>query len=72
MFASFYGFNSNPFDKHVLSEKDAFVSKDHKEMTSCLSYLNNARGIGVFTSPPGYGKTYALRCFAKSLDKKSQ
>jgi type II secretory pathway predicted ATPase ExeA len=69
MFKSFYGFSKNPFDKQSLSEKDAFISKDHKEMTDRLSYLKNIRGIGVFTSPPGFGKTYALRCFAKSLDR---
>ena len=69
MFKEYYGFSKNPFDKHFLSEKDAFPSKDHKEMTSRLSYLNNIRGVGLFTSAPGFGKTYALRCFAKSLDR---
>jgi type II secretory pathway predicted ATPase ExeA len=69
MFKEFYGFSKNPFDKHFLSEKDAFLSKDHKEMTSRLSYLKNIRGVGVFTSAPGFGKTYALRCFANSLDR---
>jgi type II secretory pathway predicted ATPase ExeA len=69
MFNAYYGFSKNPFDKQYLTEKDAFLSKDHKEMTSRLQYLNNVRGIGVFTSPPGFGKTYALRCFAKTLDR---
>ena len=69
MFKGFYGFSKNPFDKHALSEKDAFHSRDHKEMTSRLSYLKGIRGVGVFTSAPGFGKTYALRCFAKSLDR---
>ena len=69
MFKEYYGLSKNPFDKRFLSEKDAFPSKDHKEMTSRLSYLNNIRGIGCFTSAPGFGKTYALRCFAKSLDR---
>jgi type II secretory pathway predicted ATPase ExeA len=69
MFKEFYGLSSNPFDKHSLAEKDAFMSKDHKEATSRLSYLKNIRGIGVFTSSPGFGKTFALRCFAKSLDR---
>jgi type II secretory pathway predicted ATPase ExeA len=68
MFEAFYGFTRNPFDKS-LSENDAFVSKDHKEMTSRLKYLNDVRGVGVFTSPPGFGKTYALRCFAKNIDR---
>jgi len=69
MFLDYYGFSKNPFDKHYLSEKDAFISKDHKEATDRLSYLKNIRGIGVFTSAPGLGKTFALRCFAKALDK---
>jgi type II secretory pathway predicted ATPase ExeA len=69
MFKEFYGFSKNPFDKQSLSEKDAFQSKDHKEMTGRLSYLNGIRGVGVFTSAPGFGKTYALRCFAKALDR---
>jgi len=69
MFKDFYGFSKNPFDKQALSEKDAFPSNDHKEMISRLSYLNGIRGVGVFTSPPGFGKTYALRCFAKALDR---
>ena len=69
MFKSFYGLSKNPFDKQTVSEKDAFFSVDHKEMTTRLAYLNGVRGIGVFTSPPGFGKTYALRCFAKSVDR---
>jgi type II secretory pathway predicted ATPase ExeA len=69
MFNGYYGFTRNPFDKHFLTEKDAFDSRDHVEMTSRLSYLKNIRGIGVFTSPPGFGKTFALRCFVKTLDR---
>ena len=69
MFKQYYGFSKNPFDKQSISVKDAFPSKDFKEMTGRLSYLNGTRGIGVFTSAPGFGKTFALRCFAKSLDR---
>jgi type II secretory pathway predicted ATPase ExeA len=69
MFKEYYAFSKNPFDKHFLSDKDAFQSKDHKEATSRLSYLKNIRGIGVFTSAPGFGKTFALRCFARALDR---
>jgi type II secretory pathway predicted ATPase ExeA len=69
MFKAYYGMSKNPFDKHSFSEKDAFLSKDHKEATSRLSFLRNIRGIGVFTSRSGLGKTFALRCFAKSLDR---
>jgi len=69
MFQSFYGFSKNPFDKQSLSERDAFASRDYIEATSRLGYLKNIRGIGVFTSAPGFGKTFALRCFARSLDR---
>ena len=69
MFKEYYAFSKNPFDKHFLSEKDAFLSKDHKEATSRLVYVKNIRGIGVFTSAPGFGKTFALRCFARSIDR---
>jgi type II secretory pathway predicted ATPase ExeA len=69
MYKEYYALSKDPFDKHFLSEKDAFLSKDHKEATSRLSYLKNIRGIGVFTSAPGYGKTFALRCFSRSLDR---
>jgi len=69
MFKAFYGFSKNPFDKQSLTEKDAFPSKDHREATSRLSYLETIRGVGVFTAGPGFGKTFALRCFAKALEK---
>jgi type II secretory pathway predicted ATPase ExeA len=69
MFKGYYGFSKNPFDKQCLSEKDAFLSKDHKETTDRLAYLKNIRGIGLFTASPGFGKTFSLRCFAKALDR---
>jgi len=69
LFKQYYGFSKNPFDKQSVAETDAFQSTDHKEMTSRLAFLKDIRGIGVFTSAPGFGKTYALRCFARSLDR---
>lgn len=68
MFHSFYGLSFNPFDKQQLKETDHFISKDFTEMTSRLGYLKDIRGIGVFTARPGMGKSYYLRCFAKSLN----
>lgn len=67
MFKSFYGLTFNPFDKSI-PENHAFHSQDHQQMLSRLDYLKNTRGIGLFTAPPGMGKTYALRCFAKNLN----
>ncbi len=37
-------------------------------MINRLDYLKDIRGIGVFTARPGMGKSYALRCFASSLN----
>lgn len=67
MFKNFYGLTLNPFDKS-LSVGHAFHSKDHKSMVDRLNYLQKTRGIGLFTASPGMGKTYALRCFADTLN----
>ncbi len=68
MFRSYYGLSFNPFDKQNAREKDRFLSKDISEMMSRLDYLKDTRGIGLFTARPGMGKSFALRCFAKSLN----
>lgn len=67
MYNHFYGLSFNPFDKSA-PVKNAFKSKDHNEIQHRLEYLKKTRGIGLFTAPPGMGKTYALRCFADSLN----
>ncbi len=67
MFKSFYGLTLNPFDK-TLAVEHAFNSTDHKNMIDRLNYLQRTRGIGLFTASPGMGKTYALRCFADTLN----
>ena len=68
MYNTYYGLTFNPFDKQQLKEKDHFTSHDFTEMTNRLNYLKDVRGIGVFTARPGMGKSYALRCFASSLN----
>ena len=68
MYNDYYSLSFNPFDKQQLPEKDCFRSRDFNEMTSRLNYLRDTRGIGLFTASPGMGKSYALRCFAKSLN----
>lgn len=68
MMNSHYGLSYNPFDKQQIREKDHFISNDFTEMTNRLNYLKDIRGIGVFTARPGMGKSYALRCFASSLN----
>lgn len=67
MFKHFYGLTFNPFDKSS-PVNTAFKSKDHLEMQNRLSFLKNTRGIGLFTAPSGMGKTFAIHCFAESLN----
>jgi type II secretory pathway predicted ATPase ExeA len=69
MFNGYYGLSKNPFIKQSLSVKDAFQSKDHREMMSRLDFLNSVRGIGVFTAAPGFGKSFTLECHATVLDR---
>ncbi|MCF0127263.1 MAG: AAA family ATPase [Pseudobutyrivibrio sp.] len=69
MYRSYYGLSFNPFDKQALKEDAGFESQDHKIMMNRLNYLKEARGIGVFTAPPGMGKSYSLRCFEHSLNQ---
>lgn len=65
---AYYSLAFNPFDKQQVKESDHYESMDFKAMTSRLNYLKDIRGIGLFTASPGQGKTYCLRCFAKSLN----
>lgn len=69
MFTDYYGLSFNPFDKQCQKEKDCFRSNDFKQMSSRLSYVQNVRGIGVFTARPGMGKSFCLRCFAKGMNQ---
>lgn len=68
MFNAYYSLAFNPFDKQQVKAKDYYESRDFREMTSRLDYLKDTRGIGLFTASPGMGKTFCLRCFAKSLN----
>lgn len=67
--SAFLGLTRNPFSKEGTYVKDSFHSRDFKEMTGGLSHLIKSRGIGVFTSPPGNGKTFVLRAFIHDLNK---
>lgn len=64
----FFGMKKNPFDKHGTDSKEAFACLDHAEMQKRLRFLVKAGGLGVFTAPPGMGKTYALHCFIADLN----
>lgn len=63
MMNEFYSIRFNPFDKASQSDKTAFLSRDHEQMMQRLEYLRSVGSVGVFTAPPGMGKTFALRCF---------
>jgi type II secretory pathway predicted ATPase ExeA len=65
---SFFGLTCNPFTKKGVSTKDYFPSDDFREMHGALVQAKDVRGIAVFTSPPGAGKTFALRVFAQELN----
>lgn len=67
MTANYYNLTHNPFDKDI-PVGSAFLSNDHREMVNRLNYLKEGCGIGVFTAPPGAGKTFALRCFREPLN----
>ncbi len=67
MYKPFYSLMFNPFDKSI-PVKHAFESEDYREMHNRLRFLTTTRGIGLFTAAPGHGKTFALRCFAGSLN----
>lgn len=67
-YLSYYGLESNLFNKGVTSEV-CFKSRDFKNVINRLNYLKEIKGIGLFTGSPGLGKTYSLRCFIDSLNE---
>lgn len=50
MFTDYYGLSFNPFDKQNVKEKEAFRSRDHRQMQERLEYLKKVCGAGVFTA----------------------
>lgn len=54
--------------RHLRKRILSYLSFAFKEMTHRLNYLEDIRGIGVFTASPGMDKSYCLRCFAKNLN----
>lgn len=68
MYTSYYGMSCNPFLKEVKEEKE-YKSNDYNELITRFNYLKEIKGLGVFTGPPGYGKTFTVRSFRKSLNK---
>ena len=66
---SFFGLTCNPFTKQGVSTKDYFPSNDFREMHGALDDAKDVRGIAVFTSPPGSGKTFVVRAFVQELNR---
>lgn len=67
MYRAYWGMEFNPFDKEI-SEKQFYHGADFKEMMRRLEYLQNVRGIGLFTGLAGTGKTACQRAFVNSLN----
>ena len=65
---AWFGMTCNPFLKQYIPAVDCFQSRDFKEMTGALDQAKDARGIAVFTSKPGNGKTCTLKAFEQGLN----
>lgn len=65
---SFFGLSRNPFSKGGTPVKDCFHSHDFDEMYGALESVKDSRGVAVFTSTPGNGKTFVLHAFAEQLN----
>ena len=57
---TYYGMDSNPFTKKI-DINDLYKSNDYTQMENRLDFLIRFRGVGVFLSNPGMGKTTCLR-----------
>ena len=68
MYTSYYGMSCNPFLKET-KEENRFESNDFIQLTNRFNYLKEIKGLGVFTGPPGYGKTFTIRSFINDINK---
>ena len=64
---TYYGMDKNPFIKDA-AVSTLFTSNDFKQMTNRLEFIIRSRGIGVFLSSPGMGKTTCLRKTLEALN----
>lgn len=67
MYKTYWGMEFNPFDKGI-KESQYYHSEDFAAATKRLEHLKNIKGIGLFTGPPGTGKTYTMKSFIHSLN----
>lgn len=64
---TYYGMDKNPFIKDISVEK-LYQSNDFKQMINRGEFVIKTRGIGIFLSSPGMGKTTCLRNMLESLN----
>ena len=62
-----YNLMYNPFVKDALSKVGYFEGRDFKAMLAKLAFLLDLGGLGLFTSPPGMGKTLCLQRFGEQM-----
>lgn len=68
MFRQYYNLTQNPFSK-AIPIKDAFTTHDFAQMRTRLDFLAKTGGIGMFCAGSGYGKTFAMRTWARELNR---
>jgi type II secretory pathway predicted ATPase ExeA len=64
---TYFGMDTNPFIKDI-SIASLYTSNDFKQMTNRGEFVIKSRGIGVFLSSPGMGKTTCLRNLLEALN----
>lgn len=64
---TYYGMDSNPFIKSI-AINDLYESNDFKQMINRGQFVIKSKGIGVFLSSPGMGKTTCMRKLMESLN----
>lgn len=67
MIRSIYNLKYNPFIKDM-SDSSIYETIDYKSAIDRLNYVTNLNGFALFTGNPGFGKTYTLNMFRKSLN----
>lgn len=65
---TYYGMDRNPFKKDIKPE-ELYTSNDYLQLKNRMEFLINTRGIGLFLSNPGMGKTASLRSVLTSLNQ---
>lgn len=63
----YYGMDHNPFVRNA-DVSTLYQSNDFRQMTNRGEFIIRSRGIGVFLSSPGMGKTTCLRKLLTSLN----